>query len=176
MDLYDLKEQFDTSGTLLCFNGLFYHGIIEEIGNAMRNHIAQESSAKESLMDVFAVYIELVQNISNYITLRGITGLAEASSTVAIARNSGKYVVSSGNIILHTDVDAVCMRVDEVNAMSRDEIKTQYRKQMRRDVAPNALGAGLGLLEIAKRSSAKMTYVVREMNSVNKFFTLTAYI
>ena len=161
---------------MICFNGPFYHSIIEEIGKALRNHLAAENIAQEALMDVFAVYIEMAQNIRNYLTLQGNTNTEVDSSIVTIGRSGAGYVVSSGNIVQHTDVEMLCMRIDEVNALTHDEIKSEYRKQMRRDMAPDAIGAGLGLLVIAKRSSEKMTYAVRDLDNTNKFFTLTAYI
>ncbi|NVN93529.1 MAG: hypothetical protein HXX11_23430 [Desulfuromonadales bacterium] len=176
MDLYNLRDEFNKTGIMMCFNGPFYHSIIEEIGKAVRNHLTAENITQAALMDVFAVYIELVQNVRNYLTLRGITRPEVASSIITIGRSGEGYVVSSGNVVLNTDVEKLCMRVDEVNAMTRDEIKSQYRKQMRCDVKPDAMGAGLGFLDIAKRSSKKMTYTVRDLDTTSKFFSLSAYI
>ena len=79
MDLYNLREQFDASGMMMCFNGPFSHSIIEEIGTALRNHLAAENIARAAVLDVFAVYIELAQNVRNYLTLRGL-GQGETSA------------------------------------------------------------------------------------------------
>jgi len=176
MDLYELRDEFDRTGTLMCFNGPFYHSIIEEFGKAIRSYLTADNIAQEALMDVFAVYIELAQNIRNYHTLRGACGLEAASSIITIGRNGKGYKVSSGNVVLNSDLDALCGRVDGLNAMTGDELKSEYRRQRRREVPPEALGAGLGLLEIARRSSDDMTYVVRELDAGRKFFSLTVYL
>jgi len=176
MDLFELRDEFDSSGIMMCFNGPFSHSIIEEIGRAVRNHLAAANIAQQALMDVFAVYIELTQNVSNYLTLREIIRPEAISSIITIGKSGEGYKVSSGNIVLNEDVEALCMRIDGVNSMTRDEVKSQFRKQMRQNVVPDAMGAGLGLLEIAKRSSGKMTYAVKDMDLASKFFTLSAYI
>lgn len=176
MDLFVLREELDKSGVIISFNGPLCHGLIEEIGKALRNHLAAKNIAHESIIDVFAVFIELTQNVGNYFIRRGISGPEAASSIITIGKSSECYEVSSGNIVLNTDVEALCAHIDTVNAMDREELKSQYRKHMRRDVAPEALGAGLGLLDIAKRSSKKMTYAVMDIDADNKFFTLTAHI
>lgn len=176
MDLLELRNEFDKMGIMMCFNGPFYHSIIEELGVAIRNHLAAQNIAQENLMGVFAVYIEMAQNVRNYLTSKGIAITEAASSIITIGRRDEGYVVSSGNIVLNPDVESLCMRIDNVNSMTRDEVKIQFRKQMRRDVAPDAMGAGLGLLEITKRSSEKMTYAVKDLDTTSKFFTLTAYI
>lgn len=176
MDLYRLREQFAESGMMMCFNGPFSHSIIEEIGHALRNHLTAESIARAAVMDVFAVYIELAQNVRNYLTLRELSQGDSASSIITIARWGDGYAVSSGNTILKDDGPLICARIQEINGMSPEELKRQYKEQMRRDVAPDALGAGLGLLEIAKRSSAPMACSVQEIDSRQSFFSLTAYI
>jgi hypothetical protein len=176
MDLYDLRQEFAESGIMMCFNGPFSHSIIEEIGTALRNHLAAENIAQAAVLDVFAVYIELAQNVRNYLSLRNITQGESGSSIITIARWGNGYTVSSGNIIQDEDTEPLCKRIDELNAMTPDERKRRYREQMRSDVKPPAVGAGLGLFEIAKRSSAALTYSVRKVDDRHGFFSLTAFI
>lgn len=176
MDLYKLRNEFDKSGIMMCFNGPFSHSIIEEIGKAVRNHLAAENIAQAAVLDVFAVYIELAQNVRNYLSLREITQTDAASSIITIARKGEAYAVSSGNIVLKADGESLCRRIDEVNIMTPEERKRQYRELLRRDTKPGALGAGLGFLEIAKRSSAKMSCSIQTVDNTCSFITQTAFI
>lgn len=176
MDLYELRNEFDKSGIMMCFNGPFSHSIIEETGKAMRNHLEAENIAQVAVLDVFAVYIELAQNVRNYLTLRDITASDAMSSIIAIARKDDGYAVSSGNVVLIADGETLCKRIDEVNGMNPEELKRQYRTLLRQETAPGALGAGLGFLEIAKRSSKKMACSIRNIDETYGFFTLTAFI
>lgn len=176
MDLYELRNQFDKYGIMMCFNGPFSHSIIEEIGKAVRNHLAAENIAQAAVLDVFAVYIELAQNVRNYLTLREIALSDATSSIITIAKKGESYAVASGNIVLKGDGEVLCRRISEVNAMTPEEIKRQYREVLRRDVAPGALGAGLGYLEIAKRSSQKMSCSIQSVDTIYSFITQTAFI
>lgn len=176
MDLYDLRNDFAESGIMMCFNGPFSHSIIEEIGIALRNHLAAENIAQAAVLDVFAVYIELAQNVRNYLALRAITQNEANSSIITIAHRDDGYAVASGNIILNSDAELLCARIGEINAMTPEERKRRYREQLRREVQPDAVGAGLGFLEIAKRSSADMVCSVRRIDDSYGFFSLTAFI
>lgn len=176
MDLFRLREEFTRSGIMMCFNGPFSHSIIEEIGTAMRNHLAAENIAKASILDVFAVYIELAQNVKNYISLRQLPQAEAGSAIITIARADDSYAVTSGNVILTEDALPLTQRIDGINALAPDELKRRYREQMRRTVEPSALGAGLGLLEIAKRSSSPLEYSLQEIGTAHRFFSLTAFI
>lgn len=176
MDLYDLRQGFAESGIMMCFNGPFSHSIIEEIGAALRNHLANENIAQAAVLDVFAVYIEMAQNVRTYQTLRGLTQGEAYASIITIARWESGYALSSGNVILAGDAEILCARIAEINAMSPDELKRHYRAQLRREADPSVPGAGLGLLEIAKRSSAPMACSVRTIDTTHGFFSLTAYL
>jgi hypothetical protein len=176
MDLYNLRQQFDESGMMMCFNGPFSHSIIEEIGTALRNYLAAENIAKAAVLDVFAVYIELAQNVRNYITVREINQGEAAASIITIARWNDGYAISSGNMVLQGDAAPLCSRIKEISAMTPEELKRSYKEQMRRDVSPGSLGAGLGLLEIARHSSSPMICSVREVDATYSFFSLTAFI
>lgn len=176
MDLYSLRNQFAESGMMMCFNGPFSHSIIEEIGTALRNHLSAENIARAAVMDVFAVYIELAQNVRNYLLLRGLDQGESASSIITIARWGNGYAVSSGNTILKEDGEPLCARIKEINVMAPDVLKRHYKEQMRREVQPDALGAGLGLLEIARRSSEPVACSIRDIDDKFAFFSLTAFI
>ena len=81
---------------MLCFNGPFSQGLIEEIGSALRRYMESETVSSSSARDVFAVYIEITQNIQHYCKSHDYND-AEASATVVIGRDSdGHYVISAG--------------------------------------------------------------------------------
>lgn len=176
MDLYELRNEFDKAGIMTCFNGPFSHSIIEEIGKAVRNHLAEENIPQNAVLDVFAVYIEMAQNVRNYLAVREITQAEAASSIITIARHSSGYKLSSGNCMLNSDGSGLCARIDEINSMTPEERKRNYRELLRRDVEPGSLGAGLGFLEIAKRTTANMQYSIRKIDETYSFITLTAFV
>lgn len=99
LDLLAMRESYTRQRILLCFNGPISRSLIEEIGHALRNYLHAEQAKPSEAMDVFAVYIEMTQNIRHYANLKGY-GEHEAAATVAIARNEdGHYVVSAGNLV-----------------------------------------------------------------------------
>ncbi|BEH10464.1 MULTISPECIES: SiaB family protein kinase [Geobacter] len=176
MDLFQLREQFSRDGILMCFNGPFSHSIIEEIGIAIRNHLAAENIARMAVQDVFAVYIEMTQNARNYLARRDISPAKAGSATIVIARRDEFYSVTSGNVILNDDVELLRTRIDHIKAQAPDELKKLIRQQLRAEVQPGAMGAGIGLMEMAKRASGRLEYSVRPVDDRHSFFTLTAHI
>ena len=172
MDLFQLREQFSKKGIMMCFNGPFSHSIIEEMGTAIKNHLATENIARVAVQDVFAVYIEMTQNARNYLARREIPTGDTGSATIMIAKKDDAYVVTSGNVILREDMGELTAHIDAINALDPDGLKKEIRRQLRNELPPGAVGAGIGLMEMAKRSSAGLAYSVRGIDERFVFFTL----
>lgn len=176
MDLFRLREEFTSAGIMICFNGPFSHSIIEELGVAVRNHLAAEKTSMAAVMDVFAIYIELAQNVKNYVAVRKLSPDDAKSSIITIAKQNGKYIVTSGNNVFKDDVAQFKESIETINSLGAPELRKMYKEQLRKETPEGALGAGLGLMEIAKHSSDKMLYAVRDIDDTMAFFSLTAYV
>lgn len=176
MNLYDLKKELDESGIMMCFNGPFSHSIIEETGKAIRSHLAAGQGTQMTVLDVFAIYVELAQNVCNYIITHKITQAEAKSSIITIAKNNDGYAISCGNMVRHEDKEKLLARIEAVNNMTPEERKSETRKILRQEQASETLGAGLGFLQIAKRSSAKMHYDFQRIDDTFVFFNLTAFV
>jgi hypothetical protein len=171
-DLVALKERFSKDGILISFNGPFTHSIIEEIGNAVKHYLEGEQLGRGAITDVFAVYVEQTQNVRNYLALRRFEGERRNSAIVVISSADGAYVVSSGNTILKEDSVALAARIEEINSLDKDGLKKMYRERLRCARDPGVTGAGIGLIDIARRAQGKLEYSLRQIDSQYDFFSL----
>jgi len=174
-DLYSLREFCNARRIMLCFNGPMSRSLIEEIGNALRNYLQADQVQPGAAMDVFAVYIEMTQNIRHYAARMGYAD-AEATATVVIARDErGHHVVSAGNVVELTDARALVARVDALAPLDKAALKVLYKEQLRRPRNESAnSGAGLGLIDIARKSSSPLQASLFEQPDGKAFFSLTA--
>lgn len=176
-DLFDMRESFNRQQIMLCFNGPISRSLIEEIGNALRNYLAAEQAPPSSAMDVFGVYIELTQNIRRYVIRKGWTE-PESTATVVVARNeAGHYTVSAGNIIEPADGEELVSTIRELADLDKSTLKARYKEQLRkpREAAADS-GAGLGLIDIARKSSSPLQANLRQLTNGRAFISLRAEI
>ena len=132
LDLLAMRESYTRQRILLCFNGPISRSLIEEIGHALRNSLHAEQAKPSEAMDVFAVYIEMTQNIRHYANLKGY-GEHEAAATVAIARNEdGHYVVSAGNLVERDDGQSLVRSIQAIANLDKAALKAAYKEQLRR--------------------------------------------
>lgn len=176
-DLYALRQRFNQDRTLLCFNGPISRSLIEEIGNALKNYLEVEQARPAEAMDVFSSYIEMTQNIRQY-ALHHNYGDSDAAATVVIARDpQGRYVVTVGNRVEITDGQRLVDRVKELALMDKAELKAIYKAQLRQPRDPSATtGAGLGLIDLARRATAGIEATLSPHGDGRGFFSLSVVI
>ncbi|MFG6175688.1 biofilm regulation protein kinase SiaB [Halomonas sp. THAF12] len=177
MNLLSLRNNYLQQRIMLCFNGPISRSLIEEIGHALRNYLNSQSAAPSSAMDVFAVYIEMTQNIRHYALLQNY-GEEDATATIAVARDGdGRYLVSAGNLVENTDGHRLVEAVESLAGLDAGELKRAYKQQLRRprDEAATS-GAGLGLIDMARKSTRPLEASLQPLSSSQSFFSLTATI
>lgn len=165
MNLFQLKENLGEAGALITFSGSFSHGIIEELGTAVRAYLESETVQKSAMMDVFSVYIEAAQNVRNY------SGSAPEGILV-IARQGEHYEVHSGNVVRTEDVGGLSQRLQRLRELDKPGLKALYKEQLRKERASDQVGAGLGLIEMARRASQPLSWEFRPLPDGRSFFSL----
>lgn len=175
--LASLREFFSGERILICFNGPISRTLISEIGVALKDHIESTHSQQSAAMDVFSVYIEMSQNIRHYAGRMGY-GDMEAAATVVIAEVEDQhYAVSAGNLVEPADGQLLLQRIAELARLDKTELKALYKKQLRTPREPSQpTGAGLGLIEMARKASRPLEATLDEGPQGKAFFSLRAII
>lgn len=170
-DVLKLKEEFSSKGILFSFNGSFTHGIIEEIGSAIRCHLEAERMEQGVIADVFAVYVEQTQNVRNYLKRKNMLSGSESGAILVIANEGKCFTVCSGNSVAKEDVPELVARLERINSEDKTGLRKLYREQLRAERTPDSVGSGLGLLDIARRASGKLDYRIQPKNDEYDFFS-----
>ena len=179
MKLFELKELLRTEGAQIAFCGSFSHGIIEELGLAVRKHLENDAVQKSALMDVFSVYVEAAQNVRNYTSQRLAAGAdpqLTPASIVVIARKGGRFEVQAGNAVRTEDASPLVDRIRLLASLDKPGLKALYKEQLRRERPEGVAGAGLGLIDMARRASAPLQYELTALPDGLSYFSLRVVI
>jgi type I restriction-modification system DNA methylase subunit len=179
MNLLNLQNLLQNQGVLISFSGRFSQTIIEELGDAVKKYLETEATSQNDIYNVFSIFIEQTQNIKNYGMQKNHSPIGTRianSGIVAIGKSAEGYFVSSGNIIENTDIEELVARLDEIAIQDKAGLKKIYKEHLKREVPPGSTGAGLGLIDMARRASKPLTYSVVSIDDQVSFFTLRAYV
>lgn len=170
-DLYDLRETFDRQQIMVCFNGPINAALIEEIGRALRDYLNLQQEKPNAVSDIFAVYIEMTQNIRRYAESHPeLAGAANA--VIVVSRDQGRYVISAGNVVTPGDGETLTRRVAELAAMDGAALKATFKAQLRKPRENLGGSAGLGLIDIARKASQPLSGALRAVDAERSFISL----
>lgn len=179
MNLFELKEQLRESGILISFAGSFSHSIVEELGTAVKKYLESAESKKPGMMDVFSVYIEAAQNVRNYGERQLASGAGNAdidASIIVIAKRDAHYLIHAGNAVDAQDVPALTARLDHLATLDKAGLKLAFKEQLRKERTAADAGAGLGLIEMARRATEPLRYTFTPIAGGRSYFSLSVVI
>jgi len=114
----------------------------------------------------FLILVELLQNVS-----RHSIDTLQKDGIFAISTDSDGYAISVGNVVGAEAKVELSVRIDELNAMDADGLKQLYKRTLREGSFSDKGGAGLGLIEIARKSRGALEYSFDELAGGKYFFT-----
>jgi coenzyme F420-reducing hydrogenase delta subunit len=130
---------------------------------------------KRTVRKVFNVLVECVQNIVNHADKSKNIKLNK-SAVLVIGKSIDHYFVITGNVIRNERIETLKEIIDLINSLSTDIIRDYYTEKMKKAEFSAKGGAGLGLLDIARRSGRKMEYDFRKIDEEYSYFSFKANI
>ncbi len=118
---------------------------------------------------LFMFVVESLQNVSKHSDHQELTEM----SLVVYSKADGGYTVTTGNVISSDQVEDLKKRLEEINSLKPEEIRTVYRQMLGNSALSSKGGAGLGLIEMAKKTGNKLDYDFLELNKKSSYFILS---
>jgi hypothetical protein len=79
----------------------------------------------------------------------------------------------SGNPVLKTSVPGLKETLDRINGLRKDGLKDLYKQVIQDTTLSDKGGAGLGFVDMARKSGEKLGFSFPEMSEAHCFFCLT---
>lgn len=150
----------------IIYFGPIWSETVNDIGNTLK-HKSEEYS-------VFSVFVEQMNNVIHHSEdkygerQRGMFVFGSAD---------GKYFMQCGNLVKKDVPPKMKARIDHLNSLDKAELRKYYKERMRgQNDNPDSKGAGLGLIEIARRASAPIEYSFTDWDEERVFFTIAVTI
>lgn len=175
MKLTDLQNILGTSKILTCFSGRFSQGLIEEMGEAVKKHMESEEKPKSDIFNVFSIFVEQTQNIKNYLSVKEDDSTYNpyvGNAIVCIGKMDETYFVWSGNVIENSDIEPLEKKLEMVIKADKDELKKLYKEQLKKELDPGKNGAGIGLIDIARKASQPIEYSFDKIDDKFSFYEI----
>ncbi len=168
-------------GIIFSFAGHLSEEMLTSLGATLKTRMALAETDSNVAKRVFSVFVEQVQNIIRYSSERVGTAAPPrqiSSGIVAVGHEAGGFFVTCGNVVSGEAVGQLQSRLEYLAGLDRDQIKAYYRQKLREPPEAGSQGASIGLIEIARRSSAPIKYDISwaDDDHTRAFFVIKSYI
>ncbi len=131
---------------------------------------------------VYHVMVECLQNIAKHADDDTATasdtleeGLAKTGIFI-IGSDDQEYFITSGNGILNENIPALREMIDNINILDKDGLKELHKFKMRETAISDKGGAGLGFIDIARKTGNPLEYHFEPIDANSSFFLLKSRI
>ena len=155
---------------LLCWAGVIRQLDLPEYSQLLKSKIPTNPNLQVLLLTIF---IELAQNVLRY-SLEKCEG--EGVGVIWIAQEPGQYRVHSGNLVTRDQAEKLKKWLEELNPLDAAGLKALRKDRIRHAPPEGSRGAGLGLLEVRRRSMKPVEYAFISAPNEHIFFSLTVNI
>ncbi len=177
LSLYDLYNDLKAKKILFCYSGPIDQSSIEGVGNTLRRKLEIDEAGLTTSISVFSIFIEQVQNVLNYSSEKlGDSEEIENKLRIGIVvighEENGEYYIYCGNQVYNEDVNKITNNIESVRNLNKEELKVLYKERRRLEPGPGSKGAGLGLIEMARKSAQPFNYSFVTINEDFSFFSI----
>jgi hypothetical protein len=140
--------------------------------NLIEQHLDEDQSSKKVRHKLSFLMIESFQNILRYGD-EPINKKLDYQKEMFLVRNiGGTFYIGSVNLIENQKVNYVQTKLNEVNDLDEEDLHQLYRKILTNNKFTDAGGAGLGFIEMARKTNQKLQYDFIKINEEYSYFYL----
>ena len=174
MKIRDLELQLFENDIIFAFSGAITYNMLSTVGETMKEDLEDSSDSKE-LANMYEIFTEMLQNIMNYSAKRNLD-TKKGAGTCFVRQNQAtkKFTVCAGNMIHIEDEDKIIKKLQKINSLDKDGLKSYYREIRKSGVDAHVLGAGLGLLTIARKADGNLEYNISKVDNEFMYFEICA--
>lgn len=160
---------------LFAFKGIMNDDILGEILSRVEDTLSEHESLMKLQRRINVIAVEILQNIFHHFEGIDSKTVLEPPSNIVLfllSKDKNAYYIVAGNYVPIETANFLKERIDSINELSVDELKKRYRKVLSNGDFSEQGGAGLGIIDIARKSGQKLDYEFSSTNETHSFFTI----
>ncbi len=166
----NIYDEMIENGFSLVYLGEFSHQITKMFTSMAESDMEKQSEEKSVQRKVYHVMVETLQNMNKHSD--EVEDGNIGSGLFIIGKKDEIYYIITSNVVRKEHKDSLESLLIEVNSASKDELKEMYKTQIKEGKLSSKGGAGLGLIDIARKTEEKLSYQFLQLDDEKFFFIL----
>jgi len=175
---FNLQEWYDNmnnDNVVFSFRGAITAELITDVLSTVEQKLEEINENPKLKKKVYNVLVEALQNLFHHIDIPPDKELLQLDDRFAIfflSKIDDSYRITTGNFIKMEKYQILKDRLDQINYLSQDELKSLYKLILNNEEFSDKGGGGLGMIDIARKTGNKLKYTFFDFNKDYNFFSL----
>jgi len=159
------------------YQGSFNNEITNKIIDLSSNIVVGSQTPNNLVNKVSFLMAECFQNVVRHSSKTNSKKKNPLPSGMFFSRQVDNYfIISSANAISNRQVPPLKKKLDKINKMGEDQLNALYLEVLGNSVISEKGGAGLGLIEMARKSKQKLEYSFARIDRYHSVFYLQIHV
>lgn len=168
--VYNFYKTMKENEISLAYEGEITHQVTKAFTSLAENNMEAEAEDGNVQRKVFHVMVECLQNIGKHADKVG--NEKEGRGIFVVSRGEEEYNVTTGNIVENDKIEHLRASLELINSLDKEGLKELYKRQIRGGTISDKGGAGLGFIDIARKTGNKLHYHFLSIDENRSFFML----
>jgi acetylglutamate synthase len=174
--IYDLHRTMMSQKLILVYQGDFTQESTKSILAMAERNLDSSGEEGNIKRKVFNVMVEALQNIVKHSDELVDGQMRSHAAIFLIGREENRYTIMSGNPIRKANVAGLEQKLHHINSLDKEGLKELYKEIIKNTTISEKGGAGLGFVDMARKSGEKLAFDFPEMSAEYCFFCLTVHV
>jgi len=175
----EYSQMLNDLNASVLYSGPIWAEGIDGLAELLLRRLDFDSIPLTFAQSIFSVFVEQMNNMLMYSAERELYDhnngkqINVSKGIFVLGIQDKTYFIQTRNIIKDSNIKILKTRIDYLNTLDKKELRRYYKEQVKAENEnPESKGAGLGLIEIARRASSKIEYEFESCNDGLSYFSM----
>lgn len=168
--IYRFHSIMDENNIMLVYCGEFTQELNKTLLSFTERRFKADNIEDNTRRKLFNIMVEVLQNISKN-KIEKSENIPEVEAVFLLGSDQYNYILISSNLIRNDKIISLRNRIDQVNSLDKEGLKHLYKEERLKANFTEKAGAGIGIIDIARKSEKKLEYSFEELNNEFSIFS-----
>ena len=167
----NIYEQMDDNNFMLSYKGKVGFVEVTALLKILEERLESSETDPRTRKKVYNIAMECYQNLSHH--LDNTAAPFSNKGLIIFETDEEKYTIATGNYIFNAKIESLKQKIDHINSLDKAAKKEFYREILENEQYSDKGTAGLGFIDIARKSESELVYNFTSCDDTISFFTLS---
>jgi len=178
-NIHDYSKMLEDNNIQVIYSGPIWTSGIDGLAEMMIKRLEFDDLPFTSSQAVFSIFVEQINNMMMYSADKDYKNDEDGNSqkiskgVFILGVQGTTYFIQSGNLVTNYSAEVLKERIDYLNTLDKKELRLYHKERLKAENDNlESRGAGIGLIEIARRSSSPIIYEFLPYDDERQYFSM----